>query len=501
MIPESSQKLIRSLSDSEIYPDPDIEPEVKETHMSWVILAGDYAYKIKKPIDLGFADFSSLDNRNRFCDEELRLNRRLAPDLYIRKIGICGDADRPVLGGTGPPIEFAVQMRRFPQESLLTRVLERGELRVSHIEGLAETVAGFHDRIGADKERHAFGTPESVWEPVEENLAYFTGKDERVERFRHWYEEEFRRLRGTFEARKQAGCVRECHGDMHLGNMILKDDSVVIFDGIEFNEKLRWIDVVNEIAFTVMDLEYRRRADLSHRFLNNYLENTGDYRGLEILPYYLAYRALVRAKVERIRSEQKGLSETSRNGIRRRSDNYIDLAERYTKARCPFLAITYGVSGSGKTTQTQHLIDRMGIIRIRSDIERKRLFGLDPKARTGSGTGEGIYGEDATERTYNRMAELCSASVQAGFGTIADATFLKRSHRNLFYGLAKKLGVPITILKFDVPKQTLLKRAASRTADPDAVSEAGPSEVSRQLKKRDPLTEDEKQFALSVESK
>jgi aminoglycoside phosphotransferase family enzyme/predicted kinase len=501
MLPESSKKLIRSLSDPETYPDPDIKPEVKETHMSWVVLAGNHAYKIKKPIDLGFADFSSLESRNYFCDEELRLNRRLAPDLYIRKIAIHGDPERPVFDGRGSPIEFAVKMRRFPQESILSRVLERGKLQASHIEGLAKTVAGFHARIDVDRDGHTFGTPESVWKPIEENLAFFTGKDERIGRIRNWYEENFGKRRGTFETRKHAGYVRECHGDMHLDNMILENDSVVIFDAIEFNENLRWIDVLNEIAFTVMDLEYRGRPDMASLFRNQYLEKTGDYEGLNILPYYLGYRALVRAKVESIRLKQKSLTDASRDEIRRRSENYIKLAERYTKAGQPILAITYGVSGSGKTTLTRHLIDGLGIIRIRSDIERKRLFGLKPEARTDSGTGEGIYSEEATARTYERLAELCLASVRAGFSTIADAAFLKRSQRNLFYALAKKLRVPFTILEFSLPEEVLLKRAEARKADPDAFSEAGPSVVSQQLKNRQPLSEEEKQFVVSVESR
>jgi hypothetical protein len=464
--------------------------EVIETHISWVVLAGEFAYKLKKPVDLGFVDFSTLERRRHFCEEEVRLNRRLAPELYLGVVPITGSPERPVVGGEGEPIEYAVAMRQLPQEALLSRVLERGELSRRHIDGLADTIAAFHGRIAVASPESPFGSPERVWQPAEENFEHIAAgiDDSLVRDLAGRSRAMFEARRGDFAHRKADGFVRECHGDMHLGNMLLLDGKVVVFDGIEFNDDLRWIDVLSEIAFVVMDLEDRARPDLARRLLNAYLERTGDYEGLTILPFYLTYRAMVRAKVASIRAGQADVSGKDREGLRAECRSYLRLADRYSRSGKPSLVITHGVSGSGKTTVTQQMLEATGAIRVRSDIERKRLFGLDPLDRD---MADQLYTPEATERTYDRLAELAAAILIGGFPAIVDAAFLSRRHRDRFRELAACLGVSFRILDVRADKAVLRQRVAERIRAGRDASDAGLEVLQEQLRTRNPLGEDE----------
>ena len=374
------------------YPGSVSRIELHETHISWVFLAGEFAYKLKKPVDLGFVDFTTLERRHLFCEEELRLNRRLAPDLYLDVVPITGTAESPRIGGQGTAIEYCVRMRRFPDDRLLSRLVAAGELLPRHIDALARQVAEFHARIPVAEPASRFGTPDSVAEPMRANFSHLDRLDSPeaaalVERLSAWTEGELTARENEFIVRKQNGFIRECHGDMHLGNMILTDDSVTIFDCIEFNPDLRWIDVASEIAFCTMDLEDRGRPDLAWRFLNGYLEWSGDYAGLALFRLYFVYRALVRAKVTGLRRSQGVLSDEENQRLATELTNYLKLAERSTQSKTPFLAITHGLSGSGKTWGSQAVVERRGAIRLRSDIERKRLAGLSPFESSVSAVG------------------------------------------------------------------------------------------------------------------
>src|SRR6266516_4567782 len=273
---------------------PDCEQvTVLETHISYVLLTGRYAYKLKKAVDFGFLDFTTLAARRHFCEEELRLNRRLAPALYLDVVPITGSVDAPIVGGDGIAIEYAVKMGEFPQDALASGLLTRGELVPADIDALAAMVAAFHGAIEVAAAGAGFGAPEGILQRAQDNCsALLPLLDDPAERAHA-------ARRGAFLRRVEEGFVRECHGDLHLGNIARIDGELTIFDCIEFNPALRWIDVMSEVAFTVMDLEDRGRADLSHRFLNAYLERTGDYSGLAVLRFYLVYRALVRAKIAR----------------------------------------------------------------------------------------------------------------------------------------------------------------------------------------------------------
>lgn len=503
---ESQHTLVKALCDPARYAYPVQAIELLETHISYVILTGPFAYKIKKPVDLQFLDFSTLEKRRHYCHEEVRLNRRTAPQLYLDVTPITGSVGAPVLGGPGPAIEYAVRMRQFPQDVLLDRLLAQGAVHPSHIDGLARQVAEFHARIAVADAASPFGTPERVHQPAQENFRQIgerirTPEDRAVlAQLQAWTEHEHAARLQDFQRRKERGFIRECHGDMHAGNMVLLDDRITVFDCIEFSENLRWIDVMNEAAFLVMDLTDRGRPDLAHRFLNAYLESTGDYAGLRVLRYYLVYRALVRAKVAAIRLQQEGIDPDSRERMWAQFRGYLRLAQRYTEAPAPLLAITCGLSGSGKTVITQPLLEALGAIRLRSDIVRKTLFGLAPEARSGSGLSSGLYAPDASARTYQTLAQLAHTVVSAGYSAILDATFLKRAQRDVIRHLAADLGVPFRILCFTAPEDMLRARILQRAAEARDASEANLAVLENQIRNVEPLAPDELPYAITIPS-
>jgi hypothetical protein len=301
--------------------------------------------------------------------------------------------------------------------------------------------------------------------------------------------------------RKQNGFIRECHGDMHLKNIALIDGELLIFDCIEFNAELSWIDVISEAAFVVMDLDARGHPKLARRFLNAYLENTGDYEGLKLLRYYLAYRAMVRAMVDTIRVGQSGLDEREKHKVLVESRRYIALAERYTQVARPALIITHGLSGSGKTTVAQSLLETQPfVIRVRSDVERKRLYGLAADARTRSEVDGGLYTDKVTRRTYVRLLEIARTLLRSGSTVIVDAAFLKQGQRNAFRILAQRLGLPFFILDCQLSENILLNRVLSRKREGRDASEANAAVLTHQLATHEPLTDAEKGYAIIIDT-
>jgi len=501
---DSDRTLIEALQNPALYDHPVHGIRVLETHISWVLLTGDYAYKIKKRVDLGFLDYSTLERRRRCCEEELRLNRRLAPTLYLAVLPITGEAAHPAWDGTGPVIEYALKMREFPQAAQLDRVLRRGELTSGHISQLARLVAAFHDAATVAGRESPYGVAEQVWQPALQNFQqirpYLDAARDReiLDALQHWSEVEFHRLTPVWSARKSDGCIRECHGDMHLGNMALVDGELLIFDCIEFSEALRWIDVMSESAFVVMDLDDRGRPDLAQRFLNDYLQHGGDYGGLQVLRFYQVYRALVRAKVACIRLAQPGLPNVERAETHARARRYLALAQRYTRPVPTPLIITHGLSGSGKTTLSDVLVESGGAIRVRSDVERKRLFGLAPEARSDSALAAGLYSKEADDRTYGCLANRARVIIASGFPVVVDAAFLQRAQRDLFRTLAAELNVPFVIFHCYAPASLLRQRIQRRAAARSDASEADLAVLEYQLRVEEPLAPDEADRIFTV---
>ena len=483
-----------SLLDPACYPHRVAQVRLVETHISWVLLTGDYAYKVKKPVDLGFANFSTLALRRRYCEEELRLNRRLAPELYLGVVAIRGTRQEPRIEGKGRILDYAVKMRQFPQERLASRALIQGRFGPSEIDDLAATIAAFHTETSAAPAGGPLGTPPAILASALQNfdqmLRLMGSPQERkaLKTLRQWTEREHAARHDEFEARKSGGFVRECHGDLHLGNIALLDRRPVPFDCIEFSDDLRCIDVMSEIGFLVMDLLDRHRADLAWRFLNRYLEATGDYGGIAVLRFYLVYRALVRAKIHLMRARQPRLKSGEKRRLLGCFRVYLRLAGQLAAPRRGAIILAHGLSGSGKTTATQSLIEQAGAIRLRSDLERKRMHGLGALAASGSGLATGLYTPAKTAAVYLRLGNLAHEIARAGYPVVVDATFLRRTEREAFRALSRHLEVAFVILNFRVPLAVLRARVGARQARGDDASEADLTVLGRQIAAREPLT-------------
>lgn len=485
--------LIRALLSPEHWPPGVAQVELVQTHISWVLLAGDFAYKIKKAVKLPFLDFSTLALRQRACLDELRLNRRFAPDLYLDVVGIFNTAEDPQWHGKGRPIEYAVKMRRFDEAGRLDRVCARGELQPAHLSNLAETLVAFHDAAATAPPESRFGSASSIIGPARDNFddlaRVFQGAavQTRLAALRLWTEAQFAQLAPLMAARKNAGRVRECHGDLHLANLVLLKQRVQMFDCLEFNEDLRWIDVANEIAFTYVDLLAHQQAGLANWFVNEALSHSGDYEALRVLRFYAVYRALVLAKVAAIRAGQS-------HGDDHAALAYIALAERVLLTPPLRLVITHGLSGCGKTVASNDILQNdanAATVRVRSDVERKRLFGLASTARSGSGLDTGIYTVDAHTRTYAYLRELAAGLLNAGWSVIVDAAFLKHAERERFRSLARDAGAAFSVLAPQASPEQLRARIQARSALGVDASEATLDVLAKQMDILEPLTPDE----------
>jgi uncharacterized protein len=489
--------------DSGFYPHPADNPELIETHISFVLLAGDFAYKIKKAVNLGFLDFSSLDARRRYCFDELHLNQRLAPALYLAVLPITGSAQYPALGGDGPVVDYAVKMRRFPQQGLFSAMLQQGQLTSRHVDTLAEKIAAFHGTVAVAVEQDDYGTIEAITTPALENFSQLRSTSIAVpdhallDSIEAWTRAQLPALRETFLARKRAGFVRECHGDLHMGNVALVDGETTLFDCLEFDAKLRWIDVMNEAAFVVMDLHDRLRPALARRFLNRYLEISGDYEGLRVLRFYVVYRALVRAKIHWLRLNQANIKAPDKQRLLVQYQGYVGLASRQIELPRPALIITHGLSGSGKTTHTQSLLEAIDSVRVRSDVERKRMHGLPALTRSGAGVAEGIYKSDSTVLVYRRLLTLATGIIDAGYSAIVDAAFLKRAQRDLFRQAAAKSESPFLLIDFTADPSVLRERIEKRLAAGADASEANLDVLQMQIETGEPLDPEEMEASIA----
>jgi hypothetical protein len=501
-----AERLVHSLARPEAFPHPAREVQCVETHISWVLLAGDYAYKLKKPLELGFLDFSTLARRRGACEAEVRLNRRHAPELYLDVVPVTGTRVSPRIGGEGEAIEWAVRMRRFDRDQELDRLLARGALPAVLIDELAVTVARFHASAAVASLDAPWGTAETVLLPCLANFERLGRMSEdpvvagRLARLRSWTLAEHERLRSTFADRRAARRVRECHGDLHLANIVLHGERVVVFDCIEFSEALRWIDVAAEIAFTIMDLRFRDRTDLAQRFLDGYLAESGDYALLAVLDFYLVYRTMVRAKIAAIRAGEPDVTLEAQRAARDDFLAHVALAESLVAPRTAALVITHGVSGSGKSFAAERLVEQGPWIRVRSDVERKRLAGLGPRDVTVSERRDAMYSRDAGERTYTHLAEVAAVVLAARYPVIVDATFLERARRARFAALAAQLGVPIVILVVSASGDVLRARVAARAQAASDPSEADLAVLDRQLAAIEPLAPAEAARAVRVAS-
>lgn len=480
--------------------------KIFETHISWIVVTDLFAYKFKKAVQFDFLDFSTLDARHFYCKEELRLNRRLAPDLYLDVVSITGSVNDPDINGAGPALEYAVKMRAFPQQALWSERIKMKSISVAEIDALSEKIGNFHQNTTSAPDKSGWGSTETIQKTAEDNLALIaslissTEDKQLVRDIASWQTAQHQKLQNAFDSRKANGMIKECHGDLHSGNILTIDAHVEVFDCIEFNESLRWIDVINDIAFICMDLHMQDRHDLAARLLNHYLELTGDYNGLAVLNYYQVQRALVRCKVALMRARQLQIDQQDAASFETRAAQYLAFSVQNIKQKPASIMIMHGYSGSGKSTFAKSLVELTGAIRIRSDVERKRMHGLAVTSRVGATPDAALYSEAATQMTYGRLLQLARHIAGAGMPVIVDAAFLKKAERSQFENLARHLNLPFFIFDVHASEATMKERILLRTQMNHDPSDAGVDVLARQLVWNEALDADEMKYMIDVDT-
>jgi aminoglycoside phosphotransferase family enzyme/predicted kinase len=470
-----------------------------ETHISVIYLAGRFAYKVKKPVNPGFVDLTRPAARLRYCNEEVRLNRRLAHGLYLDVLPIVATGRSFRVGGPGKAAAHAVKMRRFAEADVFSHLLGRGELGAPQITRLASRLAAFHGRVSCAQQRNAPRTAFGSSALVHEQMTAVLNTLEReapalvpVE-VRLWCQQEAVRLAPHFDARRRMGFVRECHGDLHLDNIMQKGSDIVMFDCIEFSDALRWIDVASDLAFPLMDLKVRGRDDLAAHLLNDWLQFTGDFGALSVLRFYMVYRALVRALVAMLKAPVARTADVDAS-----ARAYVAFAGRTVRVDPPYLLLCHGYSGSGKSVASAALAPLIGAVRLSSDVERKREQPLSPPVfRT---LPAAAYTSHAIHTHYIALLAKTRDALLAGYPMLVDATFLKERDRRRFIELASALSMPVFLLDFHAGPRTLVERVRERASGPFEASDAGTLALVRQLANEEPLSPEECLITISFDT-
>jgi len=478
-----------------------------ETHVSWVFLTGPFAYKVKKPLKLSFIDYSTAERRAALCREELRLNRRHAPGLYVDVVPIAGTPAAPRVGATDcPPFEHALQMVQFDPQLELTHLLQSGAVAAGELQDFGRRIANMHATAAITADAGTFGTPGEAHRITLDNFdeiaRVLPGRDEaqQLVRLRDQVQRLFATGRSLMEQRRHEGRVREGHGDLHCGNVVRWQGTLAAFDGLEFDPALRFIDVANDLAFLTMDLAVHGRTDLRREALQAWLEVSGDFAAVALLPYFELYRALVRAKVAARRGQQARHAAAEATGAATLAHQYLDWAVSQIERPRPRLVVMAGLSGSGKTWLARRIAERCSALIVRSDIERKRLAGLQPLDTSASAPDAGIYSREFNKRTYERLRDCVADCLRGHESVIVDAASLRRDERELFLAAGRKHEAEVVIVHCAAPLEVLKRRVAERaTAGADA-SEATVSLLDRQPSYWEPFSPDELRHVVAVDT-
>lgn len=492
--------LIQQMMQPRFYPHTVVEPIcLIQTHISFVLLTGEYVYKLKKSVNFGFLDYSSLESRRHFCQQELQMNQRGASEIYLAVLPISQQGETFELGSAANVVEYTLKMRQFPQENLWTSVFDRQELSESHLEELGRTVARFHAESPTDDYIQKFGRSDRIKAAIDGNYQATEKYIDRVqtrdrfEQTKEYTDRFFDQNRELFDQRIAQGKIRSCHGDLHLRNIATWHDKILLFDCIEFNEPFRLVDVMYDVAFVVMDLDARDRRDLANIFLNTYVEETGDWEGLQVLPLYLCRQAYVRAKVTSFLLDDPGISDEEKQQASENSQHYYQLAWDYTQPRQGRLLVMFGLSGSGKSTVARWVAHHVGAIQIRSDAVRKHLAGI-PLNQRGEET---IYSEEMTRQTYDRVLELGRLLASKGWSVILDAKFDRSIWRKKAIELAIAENLPLQILHCQAPVSVMRDRLNRRAGD---IADATADLLDAQLAEAEPLDEIEQNYAIAIDT-
>ncbi len=480
-----AQKLFKLLSDPKVYGVGSVE--IKQTHISFVVLTGELVYKVKKPVNFGFLDFSTIEKRKFYCEEEIRLNRRLSPDVYLGVVAITEDGGTIEFDGKGKVIDYAVKMRQLDNSKMMSLLLERREIKTEDMEALARTISDFHKVAETNAKISSFGGIDKIrFNAVEENFDQtlqfidVTIKSEYYDFIRKRMEEFLREFGPVFERRVKEGRIRECHGDLHSGNIFIIDGKPVVFDCIEFNERFRYADVATDVAFLAMDLDHLKKRIFSQVFVRNYIEFSGDNDVDVLLNFYKCYYAYVRGKVISFKLLDPNVSEEEKESSKNEAEKYFVLAYEYANRfkttdiefKRPVLFINVGLSGTGKSRWGRIIADYFKAVIRSSDIQRKRLKNIIPSERVKEDFGKGIYDEATTDETYSKLMDQAQSFLSKGKNVMLDATFIRKKHRDMAQQAAEKCGADMIILYFSCPESIIKERLMRRTKMKNVVSDA-----------------------------
>jgi aminoglycoside phosphotransferase family enzyme/predicted kinase len=461
------------------YPVQTRNVELIQTHVSWLMLTDTHVFKLKKPVNFGFLDFSTLAQRHFYCQEELRLNRRLCPDIYENVVALRETDSGAAFVGDGEVIDYAVMMKRLPADRMLDRLVESGAVSVEEIQIVALQISNFHANAHTSAHISNFGLLEQIqfnWNENFEQTVQFHNStlqpmiNETIRNYTDYFIDNHRAL---FKKRVESGFIRDCDGDIHLGNICLINNSVYIFDCIEFNERFRFSDTTADIAFLLMDLDFHRRPDLADAALSAYIKASGDESAAELITFYKVYRAFVRGKVESMQLLDAGISGKEHTAATVRASRYFRLAQGYClKSRLsPTLFITCGTMGCGKSTLTDQLSFELGLTVFSSDVVRKQLAGLSPETSVKISFGEGLYAAEMIKATYRQLELLAQHELESGRSVIIDASFGNAADRAEFAGLAASHKAEFIILFVQCHQNEQKQRLRKRAARKDSISD------------------------------
>ncbi len=454
MLPDMIQALLKP----EAYSEATESVKLEQTQMSLVFLTDNYAYKIKKPVNLGYLDYTTLENRLFFCKKEVDLNQRLCPDTYLGVVTVNSQQGNLSIGGSGDVVEYAVKMHRLPRELMMNTLLEGNNLTTEMISRLAAKLTVFHRQAETNEEISTFGSIDAINQNTQENFSQtekYTGNTisshqyNQIQKYCH----DFIRQNATlFQKRIKDNRIRDCHGDLHTAHICF-ENGICIYDCIEFNDRFRYGDVASEVAFLSMDLDYHGRADLSNRFVKEYINKSRDSGLKELLNFYKCYRAYVRGKVNCFRLDNPYITEVERDKAAEAASSYFNLSLSYT-VPAPRLFITAGLVGSGKTVLSQVLARRLGLVVLSSDVTRKRLANMPETERRLEEYDRGIYSPEFSGKTYDAMLAEAKNILAEGGSVIIDASFIKARDRQKAKALADEMQAGFYILECRSDEQT-----------------------------------------------
>ena len=492
--------LITQMQQSDFYPHAVKKNiELIQTHASYVFLTGQYAYKIKKNVNYGFLDYSSLDKRKYFLETELRLNKKIAPELYLEVLPISDCDHQLILNNSENILEYTLKMHQFPQENLFSNLVEAGKLNGDRMMELGKIVAQFHNNAETNNYISSFGTVANISKAFAENYQQsqkYIGTVQTEAQFvatKAYTDSFFTHKKDLFQTRVKQNKIKECHGDLHLKNICLWQDKIQLFDRIEFNESFRFVDTMYDVAFTVMDLEARSKLKLANAFLNSYLEYTGDWTGLLVLPLYLTRQAYVRAKVNSFLLDDSQMGEKDQQEAKQEARDYYRQAYQYTQSKPGSLILMSGLSGSGKSTVARTIARNTSAIQIRSDAVRKHLGGI-PLDQSGT---DRIYTAEMTQKTYERLLELGTMLAKEGYTVILDAKYDRVNLRQPVIAQAQANKIPLKIFYCTAPMSVLCDRLKQRQND---VSDATADLITTQQEQAEAFTTVEQAYVIEVDT-